>query len=89
MRSAFVFDLDGAPIDGVDEHVIAWNKALLSDRLSPPPSGIHRKIGMSSEFFAKQLLRDLGGAVGPKTHRATRTMRAEARKQRRDLCPIV
>ncbi|WP_031363209.1 HAD family hydrolase [Caballeronia sordidicola] len=63
MKSAFIFDLDGTLIDSVYQHVIAWSEALDSEGLSPPVSRIHRKIGMSSELFAKQLLREVDGQV--------------------------
>ena len=56
MKSAFIFDLDGTLIDSVYQHVISWSEALDSEGLSLPVSRIHRKIGMSSELFAKQLL---------------------------------
>ena len=63
MKSAFIFDLDGTLIDSVYQHVIAWSEALDSEGLSLPVSRIHRKIGMSSELFAKQLLREVGGHI--------------------------
>ncbi len=59
MKSAFLFDLDGTLIDSVYQHVIAWSEALASEGLSLPISRIHRKIGMSSELFAKQLFREI------------------------------
>lgn len=63
MKSAFIFDLDGTLIDSVYQHVIAWTEALTSEGLSLPVSRIHRKIGMSSELFVKQLLREVGGRI--------------------------
>ncbi|MGA7816506.1 HAD family hydrolase [Caballeronia sp.] len=63
MKSAFIFDLDGTLIDSVYQHVIAWSEALTSEGLSLPVSKIHRKIGMSGELFAKQLLREIGGDI--------------------------
>lgn len=63
MKSAFIFDLDGTLIDSVYQHVIAWSEALDSEGLSLPVSRIHRKIGMSSELFAKQLFREVDGHV--------------------------
>lgn len=63
MKSAFIFDLDGTLIDSVYQHVIAWSEALTSEGLSLPVSRIHRKIGMSSELFVKQLLREVVGRV--------------------------
>ncbi|SAL50044.1 HAD family hydrolase [Caballeronia sordidicola] len=65
MKTAFVFDLDGTLIDSVYQHVIAWNEALTSEGLSLPISRIHRKIGMSSELFAKQIFKELPGNVAP------------------------
>jgi HAD superfamily hydrolase (TIGR01549 family) len=61
MKTGFVFDLDGTLIDSVYQHVIAWSEALTSEGLSLPISRIHRKIGMSSELFEKQLFKELGG----------------------------
>jgi HAD superfamily hydrolase (TIGR01549 family) len=63
MKSAFIFDLDGTLIDSVYQHVIAWSEALDSEGLSLPVSRIHRKIGMSSELFAQQLLSEVDGQV--------------------------
>ena len=63
MKSAFIFDLDGTLIDSVYQHVIAWSEALDSEGLSLPISRIHRKIGMSSELFAQQLLREVDGQL--------------------------
>jgi HAD superfamily hydrolase (TIGR01549 family) len=61
MNTGFVFDLDGTLIDSVYQHVIAWSEAITSEGLSLPISRIHRKIGMSSELFEKQLFKELGG----------------------------
>jgi len=63
MKPAFIFDLDGTLIDSVYQHVIAWSEALDSEGLSLPISRIHRKIGMSSELFAQQLLREVDGQL--------------------------
>lgn len=63
MKSAFIFDLDGTLIDSVYQHVVAWAEALSSEALSLPVSRIHRKIGMSSELFAKQLFREIRGEI--------------------------
>lgn len=59
MKTAFVFDLDGTLIDSVYQHVIAWSEALTGEGLVLPISRIHRKIGMSSELFAKQIFKEL------------------------------
>jgi HAD superfamily hydrolase (TIGR01509 family) len=59
MKPAFIFDLDGTLIDSVYQHVIAWSEALSSEGLSLAVSRIHRKIGMSSELFVRQLLREI------------------------------
>ena len=64
MKSAFIFDLDGTLIDSVYQHVIAWSEALDGEGLSLPVCRIHRKIGMSSELFVKQILREIGGHIG-------------------------
>ena len=78
MKSAFIFDLDGTLIDSVYQHVLAWSEALSSEGLSLPLSRIHRKIGMSSELFVKQLLRELGGAVDPKRVERIKAKHSEA-----------
>jgi HAD superfamily hydrolase (TIGR01549 family) len=67
MKSAFIFDLDGTLIDSVYQHVIAWSEALDGEGLSLPVCRIHRKIGMSSELFVKQILREIGGHIGTDT----------------------
>jgi len=65
MKTAFVFDLDGTLIDSVYQHVIAWSEALSGEGLRLPISRIHRKIGMSSELFTKQIFKELPGDVTP------------------------
>jgi HAD superfamily hydrolase (TIGR01509 family) len=76
MKTGFVFDLDGTLIDSVYQHVIAWSEALRSEGLSLPISRIHRKIGMSSELFEKQLLKELGG-VSAETMKRVKERQAE------------
>jgi HAD superfamily hydrolase (TIGR01549 family) len=76
MKTGFVFDLDGTLIDSVYQHVIAWSEALTSEGLIFPISRIHRKIGMSSELFEKQLLKELGG-VSAETMKRVKERQAE------------
>jgi HAD superfamily hydrolase (TIGR01509 family) len=78
MKSAFIFDLDGTLIDSVYQHVIAWSEALTSEGLSLPVSKIHRKIGMSSELFAKQLLREIGGDIDRERVKRVKKSESEA-----------
>jgi len=78
MKSAFIFDLDGTLIDSVYQHVIAWSEALTSEGLSLPVSKIHRKIGMSSELFAKQLLREIGGDIDRERVKRVKKSQSEA-----------
>ncbi len=78
MKSAFIFDLDGTLIDSVYQHVIAWSEALTSEGLSLPVSKIHRKIGMSGELFAKQLLREIGGDIDRERVKRVKKRQGEA-----------
>jgi beta-phosphoglucomutase-like phosphatase (HAD superfamily) len=50
--AAFLFDLDGALVDSVYQHVLAWRAAL--EQVGTELSGwrIHRRIGMSSGLVA-------------------------------------
>lgn len=77
MKTGFVFDLDGTLIDSVYQHVIAWSEALTSEGLSLPISRIHRKIGMSSELFEKQLFKEMGGGVSAETMKRVKERQAE------------
>jgi HAD superfamily hydrolase (TIGR01509 family) len=63
MKTAFVFDLDGTLVDSVYQHVTAWTEALASEGLALPGSRIHRKIGMSSELFVAQILKEIKGGI--------------------------
>lgn len=57
---AFLFDLDGTLIDSVYEHVEAWSTALNRFDIALPQWKLHRRIGMSSESFLRELLRETG-----------------------------
>ncbi len=78
MNSAFIFDLDGTLIDSVYQHVVAWAEALASEDLSLPVSRIHRKIGMSSELFAKQLFREIESHIAPDRMERIKKFQGEA-----------
>lgn len=44
---AFLLDLDGALVDSVYQHTLAWRKALDWDGVNLPVWYIHRHIGMT------------------------------------------
>lgn len=89
MKTAFVFDLDGTLIDSVYQHVIAWSEALTSEGFNLPISRIHRKIGMSSELFAKQLFKELGGDVTAESIARVKERQAEVfGKQESQIQPL-
>jgi len=53
-----LFDLDGALIDTVYQHVMSWSAALGEFGVEIPSWKIHRRIGMRGKSLAKQLLRE-------------------------------
>src|SRR5437879_13705872 len=57
---AILFDLDGALIDSVYQHVIAWREALSVEGIDLSVWRIHRRIGMSGGLFVSALLRETG-----------------------------
>jgi hypothetical protein len=62
-QAASCSTLDGALIDGVYQHVIAWHEALEAEGISLAVWRIHRKIGMSGGLFGNMLLRDMGSRI--------------------------
>ena len=62
MQPAFLFDLDGALIDSVYQHVLAWREALEATGIELSVWRIHRRIGMSGGLFVNALLRETGHA---------------------------
>jgi HAD superfamily hydrolase (TIGR01549 family) len=55
---AILFDVDGTLIDSVYEHVTAWSIALREAGIILPNWKLHRRIGMSSSSFVRELLRE-------------------------------
>jgi HAD superfamily hydrolase (TIGR01549 family) len=78
---AFIFDLDGTPIDSVYQHVLAWREAL--ERAGMPLSvwRIHRRIGMSGGLLVNPLLRETGGKISPVDAERVQEFHAEAYKK--------
>lgn len=64
--TAFLFDLDGTLVDGVDQHVVAWREALERSGIELAIWRIHRRIGMSGGLLIDALLHEIG-------HRVTKT----------------
>jgi hypothetical protein len=60
IEPVFLFDLDGALVDSVYQHVLAWKEALDAEGIELSVWRIHRKIGMSGGLFTNQLLREPG-----------------------------
>jgi HAD superfamily hydrolase (TIGR01509 family) len=59
-QPAFVFDLDGTLLDGVYQHVIAWQRAYAEIDLDVPLWRVHRRIGMSGQLLAKRVAQESG-----------------------------
>ena len=57
---AFIFDLDGTPVETVYAHVLAWQQALAEAGLEVEGWRIHRRIGMSGGLFTRALAREIG-----------------------------
>lgn len=81
-KIAILFDLDGALIDSVYQHVLAWGEALHSAKVDLPNWMIHRKIGMSDELIVKAFLRDAGAHLTPKQIERMREVHGEAYEKR-------
>src|SRR5215469_4022242 len=75
---AFLFDLDGALVDSVYQHVLAWREAL--ERVGTQLSvwRIHRRIGMSGGLLANALLRETGHSISQADEPLLQTFHAEA-----------
>ena len=76
-ETAFLFDLDGALVDSVYQHVLAWKDALDEEGIPLSVWRIHRKIGMSGGLFTHILLRETGLDITPE--RVDRMRRSHAR----------
>ena len=72
--TAFIFDLDGAHVDSVYQHVLAWQEALDQSGIELSVWRIHRRVGMSGGLFTNMLAREIGWALT-----------SEQMKQLRDL----
>ncbi|HLL07724.1 MAG TPA: HAD family hydrolase [Nocardioidaceae bacterium] len=57
---AFVFDLDGTLLDGVYQHVIAWQRAYAEIDLDVSLWRVHRRIGMSGQLLAQRVAQESG-----------------------------
>src|SRR5678815_3752407 len=62
-QQAFLFDLDGTPVDSVYQHVLAWREALEEGGIHLAVWRIHRQIGMSGGLFVNALARETGHPV--------------------------
>ena len=49
---AFSFDLDGTLVDGVYQHIFAWQATLDQVGIGVSVWRIHHKVGMSGGLFA-------------------------------------
>ena len=79
---AFLFDLDGTPVDSVYQHVLAWQEALDRAGIELSVWRIHRKVGMSGGLFANALLRETGREVTREQADELRRFHAEAYTRR-------
>jgi beta-phosphoglucomutase-like phosphatase (HAD superfamily) len=69
IEPVFLFDLDGALVDSVYQHVLAWKPALDAEGIELSVWRIHRKIGMSGGLFTNQLLRETEVEIDPEGDR--------------------
>jgi HAD superfamily hydrolase (TIGR01509 family) len=83
-KPALVFDLDGTLVDSVYQHVVAWQEALRAGGIELSVWRIHRRIGMSSGLFARQLLRETGRDLSEGALDELRVLHAEAYLRRID-----
>ena len=78
IEPVFLFDMDGTLVDSVYQHVLAWKTALDAEGIELSVWRIHRRIGMSGGLFMNQLMREIGGSVGPERVERLRFAHAEA-----------
>src|SRR4029078_2704254 len=77
-QPALMFDLDGALVDSVYQHVIAWQEALATCGIELSVWRIQRRIGMSGGVFLDARRRATGGRLehttcrGPPRRRGVR-----------------
>ncbi len=62
---ALLFDLDGALMDSVYQHVLAWHEALEELGMSLGVWRVHRRIGMSGGPLVQALSREIGQGLTP------------------------
>ena len=65
----FLFSLDGALVDSVYQHVLAWKEALDGAGIELSAWRI-RNIGMSGGLFTNQLVRETGSKSALNAHAA-------------------
>lgn len=81
-QTAFLFDLDGALVDSVYQHVLAWREALTEEGIELSIWRIHRRIGMSGALLTNMLLRETGLAIEPERIERLQRLHSEADKRR-------
>ncbi|MBV8217261.1 MAG: HAD family hydrolase [Solirubrobacterales bacterium] len=75
---AFLFGLDGALIDSVYQHVVAWREAMEEVGINLEVWKIHRRIGMSGGLFVSALARELERPLDRETLAALPKAHADA-----------
>ena len=87
--TAFLFDLDGALVDSVYEHVLAWHEALAAVGIELAVWRIHRRIGMSGGLMTNAILRETGHQVTPEETARLVKLHAQAHaRQSRQIRPL-
>src|SRR5438105_3848710 len=81
-KSSFIFDLDGALVNSVYQHVLAWYEALQTEGIELSVWRIHRKIGMSGGLFTNMLLRETEFELSPDRIERLLRLHASAYKER-------
>src|SRR5258706_6221750 len=88
-RPALLLDLDGTLVDSVNQHAIAWHKALELGGIKLSVWRIHRRIGMGGGLLADSRARETGHELSEKD--AAKLKKAQARlfaAQLRDVRPL-
>src|SRR4030081_3378507 len=89
IEPVFLFYLDGALVDSVYQHVLAWKEALDAEGIELSAWRIHRKIGMSGGLFTHQLLRETGIEISvERVERLRRAHAAAYRQQTNHIRPL-